>query len=214
MKAVMADRATPRQPSRVRAQRLGWDTLTTVQQWMCEQVLGIEPASEEEKPKPQGGQADKWAANLAAARQYFEREGHLQVPRKHVEIVLSEDGWELLFRLGAWVSNQRSRATPLTPEPGGAAVPGRVLPGPGAVSYGAPDFRVRLVASSPCRIGNAGKQPGAAERRRRRGTMTVISAPCQGFPHNAVAARATWWWRVPVRPGGSRWRVGVPHGRN
>ncbi|MFH8254220.1 helicase associated domain-containing protein [Streptomyces roseolus] len=36
----------------VRAQRLGWDKLTTVQQWMCEQVLGITPATEEEKPKP------------------------------------------------------------------------------------------------------------------------------------------------------------------
>ncbi len=31
---------------RVRAQRLGWDNLTTVQEWMCEQVLGIEPATE------------------------------------------------------------------------------------------------------------------------------------------------------------------------
>ncbi|WP_395576899.1 hypothetical protein [Streptomyces sp. BK79] len=29
-----------------------WGQLTTVQQWMCEQVLGIEPASEDEKPKP------------------------------------------------------------------------------------------------------------------------------------------------------------------
>lgn len=100
----------------VRAQRLGWDKLTTVQQWMCEQVLGIEPASEDEKPKPRRTQADKWTANLAAARQFFEREGHLQVPRKHVETVLSEDGWELQFRLGAWVSNQRSRAATLTTE--------------------------------------------------------------------------------------------------
>jgi hypothetical protein len=28
----------------VRSVRLGWDNLSTVQQWMCEQVLGIEPA--------------------------------------------------------------------------------------------------------------------------------------------------------------------------
>ncbi|MGY4991600.1 helicase associated domain-containing protein [Streptomyces nigrescens] len=96
--------------------RPSWDKLTTVQQWMCEQVLGIEPATEDEKPKPRTSQADKWAANLAAARQFFEREGHLQVPRKHVETVLSEDGWALQFRLGAWVSNQRSRAATLTPE--------------------------------------------------------------------------------------------------
>ncbi|MFF4457224.1 hypothetical protein [Streptomyces goshikiensis] len=30
--------------------RLGWDQLSGVQQWMCEQVLGIEPAAEDEKP--------------------------------------------------------------------------------------------------------------------------------------------------------------------
>ncbi|MFI2318780.1 helicase associated domain-containing protein [Streptomyces sp. CB00072] len=61
-----------------------WDQLTTVQQWMCEQVPGIEPASEDEKPKHRT-QADKWALNYEAARQFFEREGHLRVPRKHVE---------------------------------------------------------------------------------------------------------------------------------
>lgn len=96
--------------------KLGWDQLIGVQQWMCEQVLGIGPATEDEKPKPHRTQADKWTANLAAARQFFEREGHLKVPRKHVETVLSEDGWELQLRLGAWVSNQRSRAATLTPE--------------------------------------------------------------------------------------------------
>ncbi|MFJ3592701.1 Helicase associated domain protein [Streptomyces sp. NPDC090231] len=96
--------------------RYGWDQLTTVQQWMCEQVLGIEPASEEEKPKPRRTQADKWTANLAAARQFYEREGHLTVPRKHVETVLAEGGRELQYRLGAWVNNQRSRAAALPPE--------------------------------------------------------------------------------------------------
>ncbi|MFE4830700.1 hypothetical protein [Streptomyces sp. NPDC056672] len=43
----------------VRSVRLGWDNLTTVQQWMCEQVLGIEPAAEDDKPKPRRTQADK-----------------------------------------------------------------------------------------------------------------------------------------------------------
>ncbi|MEV7980806.1 Helicase associated domain protein [Streptomyces sp. NPDC086519] len=98
----------------VRAQRLGWDKLTGVQQWMLEQVLGIEPATEDEKPKPRRTQGHKWAANLAAARQFYEREGHLNVPRKHVETVLSDEGWELQFRLGAWVGNQRSRAATLS----------------------------------------------------------------------------------------------------
>ncbi|MFZ4184429.1 hypothetical protein ACOZCG_25455 [Streptomyces pseudogriseolus] len=45
----------------VHSVRLGWNNLTTVQQWMCEQVLGIEPATEDEKPKPRRTQADKWA---------------------------------------------------------------------------------------------------------------------------------------------------------
>lgn len=47
--------------------RLGWDQLTTVQQWMCEQVLGITPASEAEKPKRRT-QADKWAMSYEAAK--------------------------------------------------------------------------------------------------------------------------------------------------
>ncbi|CAM5550243.1 hypothetical protein SALBM135S_09800 [Streptomyces alboniger] len=34
----------------VRAQRLGFEKITGVQQWMLEQILGIEPASEDEKP--------------------------------------------------------------------------------------------------------------------------------------------------------------------
>ncbi|GGR53304.1 DEAD/DEAH box helicase [Streptomyces netropsis] len=100
----------------VQSVRLGWDQLTSVQQWMCEQVLGIEPASEDEKPKRRT-QADKWALNYEAARQFYEREGHLQVPRKHVErIVGGEDQEEREHKLGAWIGNQRSRAATLTPE--------------------------------------------------------------------------------------------------
>lgn len=106
----------------VRAQRLGWDRLTSVQQWMCEHILGITPASEDEKPKPRTSQADKWAINYQAARQYYQREGHLRVPRKHVErIAVRGDGnggsGEVReLRLGAWIGNQRSRAASLSPE--------------------------------------------------------------------------------------------------
>jgi Helicase associated domain len=110
----------------VRSVRLGWDKLTTVQQWMCEHILGIEPATENEKPRPRRTQADKWAMNYTAAKQFYEREGHLRVPRKHIEtIVLSgrdgdggrgEDQKERQLRLGAWISNQRSRAATLTPK--------------------------------------------------------------------------------------------------
>lgn len=77
----------------------------SVQQWMCEHILGLQPAAEDEKPRPRRTQADTWAVNLAAARQYYQREGHLQVPRKHVEAI----------KLGAWISNQRSRAATLSP---------------------------------------------------------------------------------------------------
>ncbi len=107
----------------VQAQRLQWDKLSGVQQWMLEQVLGITPAAEDEKPKPRTSQAQKWAMHLTAATQYYEREGHLRVPRKHVETIAvgGDDGngeghEQRETRLGAWVSNQRSRAATLTPE--------------------------------------------------------------------------------------------------
>ncbi|GAP52382.1 helicase [Streptomyces azureus] len=112
----------------VRSVRLGWDKLTTVQRWMCEHILGIQPATENEKPKPRASQADKWALNLAAARQYYQREGHLKVPRKHIERIIVGSGegeasgrehgeeQERQMKLGAWVSNQRSRAATLSPE--------------------------------------------------------------------------------------------------
>ncbi|MGW3176767.1 Helicase associated domain protein [Streptomyces sp. NPDC001153] len=112
----------------VRSARLDWDKLTTVQQWMCEHILGIEPAAEDEKPKPRRSQADKWAMNYAAAKQFYQREGHLCVPRKHIERIAvasggdSRDGEsggdqeEREIKLGAWVGNQRSRAATLAPE--------------------------------------------------------------------------------------------------
>ncbi|MFF4401490.1 helicase associated domain-containing protein [Streptomyces sp. NPDC001480] len=100
----------------VRSVRLGWDNLMTVQQWMCEQVLGIKRAAEDEKPPPRRTQADKWALNYEAAKQFFEREGHLRVPRKHVKRIVGEDQEEREPRLGAWIGNQRSRAATLSPE--------------------------------------------------------------------------------------------------
>ncbi|MEU4466344.1 Helicase associated domain protein [Streptomyces sp. NPDC024017] len=105
----------------VRAQRLDFDKLTGVQQWMLEHVLGIQPADEDEKPKPRRSQADKWAMNYAAAKQYYEREGHLRVPRKHIERIIIDDGngddqEERPIKLGAWIGNQRSRAAALSPE--------------------------------------------------------------------------------------------------
>ncbi|GHE14566.1 helicase associated domain-containing protein [Streptomyces alanosinicus] len=103
----------------IRAQRLGWDRLTGAQQWMCENVLGIEPAAQDEKPKPRHTHADKWALNYSAARQYYEREGYLRVPRGRIERIVtgdSEDQEERDLKLGSWISNQRSRAAALSPE--------------------------------------------------------------------------------------------------
>ncbi|MFF9272974.1 helicase associated domain-containing protein [Streptomyces rochei] len=108
----------------VQSVRIGWDQLTTVQQWMCEQVLGIEPASGDEKPKPRRTQADKWAMNYEAAKQFYAREGHLRVPRKHLERIVvrrdadggSGEDQEEQLRLGAWIGNQRSRAATLSAE--------------------------------------------------------------------------------------------------
>ncbi|MGV4988868.1 helicase associated domain-containing protein [Streptomyces sp. NRAIS4] len=104
----------------VRSVWLGCDKLTAMQQWTCEQVLGIEPATEYEKPPPPRTQADKWAMNYAAAKQFYERKGHLRLPRKHVEtIVVGVDGGdqeERELKLGTWIGNHRSRATTLTPE--------------------------------------------------------------------------------------------------
>ncbi|WP_441351007.1 helicase associated domain-containing protein [Streptomyces sp. XM83C] len=99
--------------------RFGWDKLTTAQQWMCTHILGIHPAGEHEKPKPRRTHADTWATNYAAAKQFYEREGHLQVPRRHIETIIvgsGEDQEKRELRLGTWISNQRSRAATLTPE--------------------------------------------------------------------------------------------------
>ncbi|MFF4402442.1 helicase associated domain-containing protein [Streptomyces sp. NPDC001480] len=101
----------------VRTQRLGFDKLTAVQQWLLKQVLGITPATEDEQPRSRRTQAGKWATNYEAAKQFYEREGHLRVPRKHIEtIAVGADQEERELRLGAWIGNQRSRASTLSPE--------------------------------------------------------------------------------------------------
>ncbi len=104
----------------VRAQRHGRDRLTSAQQWMCEHILGIHPAAEEVQPPPRRKHSDRWAMNYAAARQYYEREGHLRVPRGHTERIVTghDDGHqeEQELKLGSWIGNQRSRAASLSPE--------------------------------------------------------------------------------------------------
>ncbi|MER7901469.1 helicase associated domain-containing protein [Streptomyces sp. NPDC096046] len=51
--------------------------------------------------------------NYEAAKQFYEREGHLRVPRKHVERIVGEDQEKREL-----IGNQRSRASTLSPERG------------------------------------------------------------------------------------------------
>ncbi|MEU9850855.1 helicase associated domain-containing protein [Streptomyces sp. NPDC047985] len=64
----------------------------------------------------------KWATNLAAARQYHTREGHLRVPRKHIKCLEAkagpsgrQDGTDrgVEVKLGTWLDNVRRRAAKL-----------------------------------------------------------------------------------------------------
>ncbi|MFD5520602.1 Helicase associated domain protein [Streptomyces sp. NPDC127066] len=99
------------------AQRAGWEKLTPVQQWLLESVLGLEPAAEGELQPVRKTQADRWATHLTAARQYRAREGHLHVPRKHIEELAGDDGESgTPVRLGGWLDNTRRRADKLNPE--------------------------------------------------------------------------------------------------
>lgn len=92
----------------IAAQRTAWDRLVPAQQYLLETV-GVDPAEGEPVRPVARSQDDRWTANLTAAKQFHAREGHLMVPRKHVEIV---DGTE--HRLGAWLDNTRRRAAKLS----------------------------------------------------------------------------------------------------
>jgi hypothetical protein len=69
---------------------------------MLEHMLHLSPAQPDERPQAPRTQADKWATNLAAARQFHTREIDLHVPRKHVETV---DGVE--HNPGTFLDNAR-----------------------------------------------------------------------------------------------------------
>ncbi|MFI5809323.1 Helicase associated domain protein [Streptomyces sp. NPDC051561] len=102
--------------------RFGWDALLPAQQWLLENALGLEPAEESERPVKRT-QDDKWMLNLAAAKAFHAREGHLRVPRKHEEPLGSgegvngaQGGAERVIKLGVWISNVRKRADKLSGE--------------------------------------------------------------------------------------------------
>ncbi|WP_330481419.1 DEAD/DEAH box helicase [Streptomyces sp. NBC_00724] len=87
------------------AQRAGFAKLIIPQQAMLTGTLNITAAPAKRT------RAEMWADNLTAARQYHKREGHLEVPRSHTEPVGDQ-----AMRLGAWISQQRVKATKLAPE--------------------------------------------------------------------------------------------------
>ncbi|MER6503702.1 helicase associated domain-containing protein [Streptomyces sp. NPDC001455] len=101
----------------------GWGRLVPAQRLLLESP-GIEPAGKGEAGRPVlRGQDAKWAANLAAARQFHAREAHLRVPRKYIEQPVAETvpsggqdgvGEVVEVKLGTWLDNVRKRADKLT----------------------------------------------------------------------------------------------------
>ncbi|MFF8423347.1 Helicase associated domain protein [Streptomyces sp. NPDC015680] len=97
-----------------------WGRLVPAQRMLLEN-LGIEPAGK--RAAAGRGHDAKWALGLAAARAFHAREGHLRVPRKHVEHLAVEpaasdpqrgDGEAVTVKLGTWVDNARRRGDKLT----------------------------------------------------------------------------------------------------
>ncbi|MEU4618274.1 helicase associated domain-containing protein [Streptomyces umbrinus] len=100
----------------ITGQRVGWDKLMPAQQYLLE-TLGIEPAAEGEAVGPVW--RSQWNTNLAAARQFHTREGHLRPARKHVELIDVNgggEGGEEAVKLGAWLDNTRRRVGKLSAE--------------------------------------------------------------------------------------------------
>ncbi|WP_331773362.1 Helicase associated domain protein (plasmid) [Embleya sp. NBC_00888] len=80
--------------------------------------VGVHVTEQKEQPAMSAAgvvRADRWALTLAAAAAFREREGHLTVPRKHVESV--EHGGEAhRVKLGVALANARQRRATYPPE--------------------------------------------------------------------------------------------------
>jgi hypothetical protein len=95
----------------IAGQRAGWDRLKPAQQYLLE-TPGVDPDHGQEEARPtRRSQDELWERNMAAARQFHAREGHLRVPRQHREHVDGET-----YGLGSFVANARRRAAKITPE--------------------------------------------------------------------------------------------------
>ncbi len=83
-----------------------WQALTDGQRERLEAVGVVPVAPEPEAPaKPSTTPLGAFERGIAALAQYKTREGHLTVPRGHVEQL--KDGTEV--RLGVWIMNQKTR---------------------------------------------------------------------------------------------------------
>ena len=89
-------------------QPANWHTLQPGQRKRLSDI-GVRPAPKAQLTGPAvAAGASRWEINLAAARQYKAREGHLRVPRSHTETVTDTEGSEHRIRLGVFRSNTRS----------------------------------------------------------------------------------------------------------
>ncbi|WP_406300862.1 helicase associated domain-containing protein (plasmid) [Embleya sp. NBC_00888] len=79
--------------------------------------MGVDVTEQKERPAAlaSASRADRWTLTLASAAAFREREGHLTVPRKHVEAV-EHDGQTHQIKLGVALANARQRRATYPPE--------------------------------------------------------------------------------------------------
>nr|WP_237535522.1 DEAD/DEAH box helicase [Streptomyces sp. SID3343] len=101
----------------LKRQRRGAESLTPAQRAALAEI-GVDVTTPQEQPAASAVavRADRWTLTLAAAAAYREREGHLTVPRKHIETV-EHDGEAHQVKLGVALANARQRRA--TYPPGG-----------------------------------------------------------------------------------------------
>ncbi|GAA3015358.1 DEAD/DEAH box helicase [Streptomyces fulvorobeus] len=88
-----------------------WDTLDPEQRTRLE-ALGLKPQTDSAQAAP-AGKGGTFERGIAALTQYAQREGHLQIPRQHTELVVI-DGQEHAVKAGIFLANNKTRRTKLT----------------------------------------------------------------------------------------------------
>ncbi|WSY48139.1 Helicase associated domain protein (plasmid) [Embleya sp. NBC_00888] len=100
----------------LRRQRRDAADLTPAQREALAEV-GVDVTEQDAQPAAvaSAARADRWTLTLAAAAAFREREGHLTVPRKHVEAV-EHDSETHRVKLGVALANARQRRATYPPE--------------------------------------------------------------------------------------------------